>query len=93
MPGCHILIERLYGFRAGHLSVLLVHVVSARTGIISNPDAEVLDLHGPLLVNLSASPSVLIHVRIIHWVMTPLAAYLIKGDDLAVCLFHFPQLH
>lgn len=52
VAGSHVGVEGLDGIRPGHLTVLLVHVVGARAGIISDPDTEVLDLGGVLLVNL-----------------------------------------
>ena len=52
MSSCHILIKRLHGIRPAHLSVLLVHVVRSTPRIISEPDAEVLDLERTFLMNL-----------------------------------------
>jgi hypothetical protein len=52
MSGGHILVERLDGVCAGHLAVLLVHVVRAGARVISNPDTEVLDLAWVLLGDL-----------------------------------------
>jgi hypothetical protein len=40
------------GLAAGHLTVFLVHVVSARARVITEPDTVVLDLLRALLVNL-----------------------------------------
>lgn len=51
MSSRHILIQRLDGIRPAHLAILLVHIVGARPGIVADPDAEVLDLEGPLLVD------------------------------------------
>jgi len=51
MSGRHILVQSVHGIGATHLPVLLVHVVCAAAGIISDPDAEVLDLEGALLVD------------------------------------------
>jgi hypothetical protein len=51
MSSRHILIQRLDSIRSAHLTIFLVHVVGARSRIIADPDAEVLDLEGPLLVN------------------------------------------
>ena len=52
MSGGHILVESLNSICSGHLTVLLVHVVSSRAGVVSNPDTEVLDLERALLVDL-----------------------------------------
>lgn len=52
MAGSHVGVEGIDSVRSGHLSVLSVHVVSAGAGVISDPDTEVLDLLGVLLVEL-----------------------------------------
>jgi len=52
VTGCHVLVEGLDGVGAGHLTVLTVHVVSAGAGVVADPDADVLDLEGVLLVDL-----------------------------------------
>jgi hypothetical protein len=52
MSGCHILVHSLNSICSRHLTVLLVHVVGTRAGVVSDPDTEVLDLHGALLVDL-----------------------------------------
>ena len=49
MSGRHILIQSLHRIRPAHLPILLVHVVRARSRIISNPDAKVLHLQRSLL--------------------------------------------
>ena len=51
MSSRHILIHRLDCLRPAHLAILLVHVVGARARIVADPDAEVLDLEGPFLMN------------------------------------------
>lgn len=51
VAGSHILVESLDGLGAAHLSVLLVHVVGAGAGIVTDPDAKVLDLERALLVD------------------------------------------
>lgn len=48
----HVLVEGLDGVGAGHLAVLTVHVVSAGARVVADPDADVLDLEGVLLVDL-----------------------------------------
>ena len=48
----HILVEGLDGVRTAELTELLVHVVGTATGVVTDPDTEVLDLQGLLLVNL-----------------------------------------
>ena len=52
VAGSHVLVESLNSLRSRHLSVLLVHVVSAGSGVVSDPDAEVLDAERVLLGNL-----------------------------------------
>jgi hypothetical protein len=52
VAGGHILVESLNGVCPRHLSVLLVHVVGTGPGIVSDPDAEVLDLERVLFLDL-----------------------------------------
>lgn len=55
VTGGHVLVEGLDGVGAGHLAVLTVHVVSAGARVVADPDADVLDLEGVLLVDLRLS--------------------------------------
>jgi hypothetical protein len=61
VTGSHILVESVDGGDTGHLTVLLVHVVGTGTRVVTDPDTEVLDLLGALLVDLRcvSLPSVL----------------------------------
>jgi hypothetical protein len=52
VTGGHILVESIDGGNAGHLTVLLVHVVCTGARVVPDPDTEVLDLLGALLVDL-----------------------------------------
>jgi hypothetical protein len=52
VTGGHVGVEGLDGIRPGHLAVLLVHVVGAGAGVVTDPDTEVLDLLGVLLADL-----------------------------------------
>ena len=52
VTGGHILVESIDGGNAGHLTVLLVHVVGTGARVVADPDAKVLDLLRALLVNL-----------------------------------------
>jgi hypothetical protein len=52
VAGSHILVESVDSGNTGHLTVLLVHVVGAGARVVADPDAEVLDLLGALLVDL-----------------------------------------
>lgn len=52
MPGGHILVESLDGVGAGQFTVFLVHVVGTAARVITNPDTEVLNFQGSLLVDL-----------------------------------------
>lgn len=52
VAGSHVGVEGLNGICSGQLTVLLVHVVCTRTRVVSDPDTEVLDLEGVLLVDL-----------------------------------------
>jgi len=51
MSRSHILVQGLDSIGAGELTVLFVHVVSSTARIVADPDAEILDLQGPLLVD------------------------------------------
>lgn len=53
MTGGHVLVESIDGGDAGHLAVLLVHVVGTGARVVLEPDTEVLDLLGLLLVDLN----------------------------------------
>lgn len=52
VAGSHVLVESLNGLSAGHLAVLLVHVVGTGARVVAEPDTEVLDLERVLLVDL-----------------------------------------
>ena len=52
VAGSHILVKSVNGSSTGELTVLLVHVVGTGTRVVTDPDTEVLDLVGSLLVNL-----------------------------------------
>jgi hypothetical protein len=52
MPGSHVLVQALDGISAAEVTELLVHVVGTRAGVVTEPDAEVLDLQGLLFVDL-----------------------------------------
>ena len=58
VAGSHVLVQSLDGLSAGHLTVLLVHVVGAGARVVTDPDTEVLDLLGALLEDLSRSVTV-----------------------------------
>lgn len=51
----HVLVQRLGGLSTGERTELLVHVVGARARVVSQPNGEVLDLEGLLLVDLLKS--------------------------------------
>lgn len=52
MPGSHILVESLDGVGTGQFTIFLVHVVGTTARVVTDPDTEVLDLQGSLLVDL-----------------------------------------
>ena len=52
VAGGHVGVEGLDGIRPRHLTVLLVHVVGTGPRVVTEPDAEVLDLQGVLLLDL-----------------------------------------
>ncbi len=53
VAGSHVRVESLDGICSRELTVLLVHVVGAGAGVVSDPDTEVLDAQRVLLVDLS----------------------------------------
>jgi hypothetical protein len=55
VAGGHVGVKGLDGVGSGQLTVLLVHVVRTRAGVVSDPDTEVLDLEGAGLVDLLQS--------------------------------------
>jgi hypothetical protein len=52
VAGGHVGVERVDSIGSRQLAVLLVHVVGTGAGVVSDPDTEVLDLQGVLLVDL-----------------------------------------
>lgn len=52
VTGSHVLVESLNSVGAAHLTELLVHVVGTGARVVADPDTEVLDLEGTLLLNL-----------------------------------------
>ena len=52
VAGSHVLVEGLDGIRTAELTELLVHVVGSGAGVVAEPDTEVLDLQGLLLMDL-----------------------------------------
>jgi hypothetical protein len=52
VSGGHVLVHGLDGLSSGKSSELLDHVVGTGSGVVSEPDGEVLDLQGLLLVDL-----------------------------------------
>ena len=52
VTGSHVLVEALYGISTSEFTELLVHVVGTGTRVVTDPDTEVLDLQGLLLVDL-----------------------------------------
>lgn len=52
MTSAHVAVALCYGTTDRQVTVLAVHVVCARTGIVTQPDAKVLDFDWRCLVNL-----------------------------------------
>ena len=53
MAGSHITVALSDGSRDCQVAVFAVHVVSSRSGVITQPDAEVLNLQRGLFMDLS----------------------------------------
>jgi hypothetical protein len=88
MSGGHVLVQSLDSICAGHLTVLLVHIVGAGARVVTDPDAEVLDRLWVLLVNLRVA--LLIHGSICSCLTT--STYHIKADDLTTGLLNLSGL-
>ena len=82
VAGSHIGVECLNGCDSGCLTVLLVHVVCAGSRVVSDPNAEVLDLQGVLLRDLEGR-ELLFSSRLQNG-----CTYDIDADDLASGLLH-----
>jgi hypothetical protein len=93
VTGGHVLVHGLNGVGARHVAVLLVHVVGARTGVVADPDTEVLDLKRVLLVDLYITTSVS-QCLPTHFVpyMATRTTYLVQSDNLAIRLLDLAQL-
>ena len=52
VAGSHVLVEALYGISTSEFTELLVHVVGAGARVVTETDAEVIDLQWLLFVNL-----------------------------------------
>jgi hypothetical protein len=94
VTGGHILVKGIDGGNTGHLTVLLVHVVSAGAGVVADPDTEVLDLLGALLVDL-ANVSIPLFLPSVQTHLVSCAVcgtHLVDGDDLAVRLLNLSEL-
>lgn len=85
VTGGHILVQSVDGGNAGHLTVLLVHVVSAGARVVADPDAKVLHLLGALLGDLTLSAAILPCPSLY-------STHLVQGDDLAVRLLDLAEL-
>ena len=86
VAGSHVLVESLNGLGAGHLAELLVHVVGTGARVVAEPDTEVLDLEGALLVDLKQISAVIPEPW--HSIDT----YHVQADDLAVGLLQLAEL-
>lgn len=89
----HVRVESLDGICSRELTVLLVHVVGAGAGVVSDPDTEVLDAQRVLLADLSLThqPPSLPPPRFFD--AMGVWTYLVQANNLTVCLLDLPQLH
>jgi hypothetical protein len=53
VPSRHVLVESLNRIRSRHLAILLVHIVCARSRIVSDPNPEILHFQGSSLMDLA----------------------------------------
>lgn len=87
VTGSHVLVESLDGIGAAHLAELLVHVVGTGARVVADPDTEVLDLQGALLIDLNNQKSARFFV-----LRYPVPTYHVQGNDLAVRLLELTEL-
>jgi hypothetical protein len=95
VAGSHILVESVDSGNTGHLTVLLVHVVGAGARVVADPDTEVLDLLGALLVDLRIVSALLRFVLLAQKCVASCAVFcthLVYRDDLAVRLLDLAEL-
>jgi hypothetical protein len=52
MPSSHVLVQALHSIRPRQISEFLVHIMRARSRVVSEPDTEVLYFQRPLLIYL-----------------------------------------
>ena len=79
------MVESIDGSNTGELTVFLVHVVGSGARVVTDPDTEVLDLLGALLVDLWS-------VRLLSHYSAFDSTYLVDGDDLTVRLLDLAEL-
>jgi len=93
VTGGHILVEGIDGGDTGHLTVLLVHVVGTGARVVPDPDTEVLDLLGTLLVDLATVSDLRPLSRLARFEACAVSAtHLVDRDDLAVGLLDLAEL-
>lgn len=63
MPGSHILVQAFYGISPCKFAEFLIHVVRSGAGVVSYPDAKVLDLEWLLFMNLITASESSMHRR------------------------------
>ena len=82
----HVLVKSLNGLGPAHLTELLVHVVGAGAGVVAEPDTEVLDLEGALLVDLIRMST------LCSSFIGAVETYHVEADDLTVGLLDLAEL-
>lgn len=81
----HVGVKRLNGVGAGHFPVLFVHVVGTGARVVSQPNSEILDLLGMLLVDLRRNCEC--HSGNVSFGST----YGLDADNLASCLLDLSE--
>lgn len=100
VPGGHVLVEALDSSGTRELTVFLVHVMCTGTRVVAEPNTKVLDLQGPLLVDLhhkiaknnTVCPRMHCQPRPPTTRTAALETYVVDANDLAVGLFNLLQL-
>lgn len=88
VTGSHVLVEGLNSVGAAHLTELLVHVVGTGARVVADPDTEVLDLEGTLLVDLERNQRRFCRAGVqsqhttLRVTISPLAFFILRSADM-----------
>lgn len=63
MPSSHVTVAHRHGARHAQVTVLAVHVVGSRAGVITQPDSKILDFGGGALWDLQIIDTMQCHFQ------------------------------